>query len=81
MKSLHILGGERPEPAQWVEGKESELFEQELISSIRVAEGTGERRAKVAWGFEPSDGADSIPNQISNHSDVDRRKMTSFWLY
>lgn len=63
-------------PAQWVEVKESGSFEQELISSVRVAEGTGERRANMALGFEPS-----IPNQISNHSDGDRRKMTLFWLY
>lgn len=33
----------------------------------------GERRAKGTLRFEPIDGADSIPKQISNHNGDGRR--------
>lgn len=35
----------------------------------------------MALRFKPSGGADSITNQISNHSDGDGSKITSFSLY
>lgn len=50
------FGGERPEPAQWVEGRESGSFVHEPISSMRVAEGAGERRAQMALGLESGRG-------------------------
>lgn len=50
------FGGERPEPAQWVEGRESGSFEHQPISSVRVAGGAGERGHRWLWDWSAGRG-------------------------